>query len=263
MKPIILFLGAGASASRHYPTVDHFFEHVGSPPGSGFKTACQELARFIAIEEGTSDNLAWPLYNAEKLLGKLEQLTATEKVLNRELRIRLPNAQGDGVSASDLTDFLKKEIVRLYGRRPSFSMEPPPDMDPLGGLFKIMNERSPQSDPLHVFTTNYDTVVDKFFSEWSWKTAFDPYQPKLCSGFSSDRPGTWNPSTFDEKPRPNERLVHLHKLHGSTTWKYRAGSLGQREFVDTGWGEPTGEYDCVLYFGYKSVPETEPFKTLH
>jgi hypothetical protein len=32
--------------------------------------------------------------------------------------------------------------------------------------------------------------------------------------------------------------------------------------IETGWGMPT-PHDCLLYFGYKSVPETEPFITLH
>jgi hypothetical protein len=32
--------------------------------------------------------------------------------------------------------------------------------------------------------------------------------------------------------------------------------------VETGWGRPT-EHDCLLYFGYKSVPEKDPFLKLH
>ncbi|MDA2914195.1 SIR2 family protein [Acidobacteriia bacterium AH_259_A11_L15] len=263
MKQILLFLGAGASAVRNYPTVDHFFEHLETPPASGYKTACQELARLIDVAEDTSEAKGWPVYNAEKILGRLEELRTAEELLSRPLRIRLPNVQGDGISPRELTAYLKRELIRLYGRRPSFSMPPPPDTDPLGDIFRLMNERTPEGEPLSVFTTNYDTVVEQFFSEWSWQLAFRPYQPRLCTGFSSDRPGIWNPSVFDEHSKPKECLVHLHKLHGSATWKYRPASLGKKEVVDTGWGEPTGEYDCVLYFGYKSIPEGEPFKVLH
>ena len=54
------------------------------------------------------------------------------------------------------------------------------------------------------------------------------------------------------------RLIKLAKLHGSVTWK-RDGAGG---IVDTRWAMPT-EHDILLYFGYKSVPEQEPFLALH
>lgn len=55
-------------------------------------------------------------------------------------------------------------------------------------------------------------------------------------------------------------MIHLVKLHGSITWK--TGRNDPRRPVETGWREHTA-HECLLYFGYKSVPEDEPFITLH
>ena len=80
---ITLFLGAGASAWESFPTVLQFFEHVKFPDGvdaRGFKTACMELARRIAIAERTQENHSWPRVDAEKLWGNLELLVSSNKL---------------------------------------------------------------------------------------------------------------------------------------------------------------------------------------
>jgi hypothetical protein len=67
---------------------------------------------------------------------------------------------------------------------------------------------------------------------------------------------------FADSPRAAFCPVNLIKLHGSATWKW--DSEGEsRQPVDIGLALPTEGYDCLVYFGYKSIPEIEPFKTLH
>ena len=66
------------------------------------------------------------------------------------------------------------------------------------------------------------------------------------------------PKLFAESPKDRERVVRLVKLHGSVTWKKDDTNLP----VETDWSSPTPR-DCLLYFGYKSIPEEEPFITLH
>jgi hypothetical protein len=83
------------------------------------------------------------------------------------------------------------------------------------------------------------------------------------TGFSETGSRAFSPQTFAARSTPGERLVHFIKLHGSVSWKLQR-RLGRQTVVETaGSTAPTGEHDCVLYFGYKSVPEEEPFKTLH
>src|ERR1700691_1297087 len=81
---------------------------------------------------------------------------------------------------------------------------------------------------------------------------------RACTGFTAGRPGRWQPRLFSEGPRPKERFIQVVKLHGSATWK-RGGA---NQPLETGWAMPTA-HDCLLYFGYKSVPQEEPFITLH
>ncbi|MGH9452150.1 MAG: hypothetical protein ACRD11_16700 [Terriglobia bacterium] len=80
---ITLFLGAGASVCESFPTVFQFFERVKFPDGAdarGFHTACQELARRIAVAERTQENSQWPRFDAEKLWGNLQLLVNSNKL---------------------------------------------------------------------------------------------------------------------------------------------------------------------------------------
>ena len=107
MKPLILFLGAGASAIKGFPTVDHFFERLETQPGSGFQAACQEIVRVLDVLEGTSELRNWPICNAEKVFGRLEEMAKVEEFPNADITIRIPNAIGPGVRPSDLIAHLK------------------------------------------------------------------------------------------------------------------------------------------------------------
>jgi len=84
----------------------------------------------------------------------------------------------------------------------------------------------------------------------------------LRTGFAVGTPGRWHPEIFFAEPRRGFCPVNLIKLHGSTTWKWDGEGEGRQPF-HTGLPTPTGEYDCLVYFGYKSIPEIDPFKTLH
>src|ERR1700691_869321 len=77
---------------------------------------------------------------------------------------------------------------------------------------------------------------------------------RLRTGFSAGRPGRWRPDLLSDQPTTGERLINLVKLHGSATWKLDAA----RQPIETGWSMPT-DHDCLLCFGYKSVPEQNPF----
>ncbi len=129
---------------------------------------------------------------------------------------------------------------------------------PHNELFKLLDVVVPDTEPLHVFTTNYDGLVEQLFEHWRNGNSQIYKQFRVCTGFSSSQPGRWEAELLEEKPIPGVRLIKLAKLHGSITWK--RDPVGR--IVDTRWPMPT-EHDVLLYFGYKSVPEQEPFLTLH
>jgi hypothetical protein len=154
-------------------------------------------------------------------------------------------------------NFLKLEIVRVYGR------DFPRRIDnSYSGLFKLLDTRIPEGQSIMVFTTNYDTVLESQIQNPRFAGVVFRAKPKLCTGFRPGNPSRWQPDVFDEPPGQNVRPIILFKLHGSVNWKWDS-STGRRLPVEMDWREPTGDKDCLIYFGYKSVPEDEPFKTLH
>jgi hypothetical protein len=263
--PITLFLGAGASACESFPTVLQFFEHVDFPDGldaRGFKTACIELARRIAVAERTQENNNWPRFDAEKLWGNLELLVSSNKLTKVPFGLPVTHAglspQNAAVSPEDLLGFLKGQILRIYGRRVSMPSKPCPH----GGLFAFLNEIVPPEEPICVYTTNYDTIIEDFFCSQSFSEETFHCAGQVCTGFEQGNPGRWKPDLFDAKPAAGTRQVNLFKLHGSVTWKWESTG-SDMEPIEMNWRQPTGDTDCLLYFGYKSVPETNPFRTLH
>ena len=259
--PITLFLGAGASACESFPTVLQFFEQVNFPDGldaRGFKTACMELARRISVAERTTDNVNWPHFDAEKLWGNLELLVDSNKLSTAPFHLPVSNA-GSGVSPESLLTFLKEQILRIYGRSISTTPSTP---RPHRDLFALMNKMIPTEEHISVYTTNYDTVIEDLIRSPSFSMETFQTDAHVCTGFAQGNPARWNPEMFDTKPSPGTRQVRLLKLHGSVTWKWDATGHGL-EPVEMNWKQPTGDTDCLLYFGYKSVPETDPFRTLH
>lgn len=250
-----MFFGAGASCFAKFPAVDSFFGSVAWPQeGRGFEAACRELARRIAIAEHTQENIKWPTFNAEKIFGWLEALEKTGRVADGPPRIRIPRPQVE-ISVDDVILFLRREIVRIYGNGiGSENLRTAPH----AALFKLLDALAPPGEPLRVFTTNYDRVLEQLLENWDNANQVFGDNLRVCTGFSSERAAQWEPALFSEKPRSNERLVHLVKLHGSVTWKRDDTGLP----LETGFRMPT-EHDCLLYFGYKNIPEEEPFIALH
>jgi len=251
---VAVFAGAGASCFAGLPTVCSFFKRAGWPPSHGFEAACQEIARRISISEANEENLAWPDFDAEKLFGWLEILERAGRIHGQSIDIHVPNLRFT-IPADAVISHLRKEIVRIYGSKLATETLL---SAPHQSLFKLLDDLTPRSDPLYVFTTNYDTVLEQLFEDAATSQQVFRHKLRVCTGFSSARPGQWQPALLSEKPKSDERLIHLVKLHGSATWKRDDA----QQPIETGWRMPTDQ-DCLLYFGYKSVPEHEPFFTLH
>jgi len=252
-----VLLGAGASYFANFPTVESFFKHA-LPRGGILDELCSQLARRISIYERTQENLKWPLFNAEKVFAWLEVLDEAQRIQSVDggaQSVNISNGRGLEKRADELMSELKREIVRVYATQ----LKPETLTDaPHNGLFKLLDTLIPDTEPLHVFTTNYDRLVEQLFEHWRNGNSQMFKQIRICTGFSPDQPGYWQPKLLEEKPIPGVRLVKLAKLHGSITWKRDP----VWQIVDTRWAVPT-EHDVLLYFGYKSIPEQEPFLALH
>jgi hypothetical protein len=154
----MLFLGAGASAPAGLPLVREFFEHVDFPPDRGFKAACLRVAQLIEAEEGRNGPSDLRGYDAEKLFGRLEMLSQTEALVQHPFRIPVSATNDIGISPGELLDFLKRELVRIYGQTPPSHILPPipampPDYQPLLNLLHETSQLKNRSGSLPPTTT--------------------------------------------------------------------------------------------------------------
>jgi SIR2-like domain len=149
---------------------------------------------------------------------------------------------------------LRNEIVRIYGSQIASDVL---SRAPHRSLVEVLDRLSPVNVPLYFFTTNYDAIIEQILQDEQGISLAGGRKLRVCTGFTADRPGRWRPELLCAHPARSERLIHIVKLHGSATWK-KDGSGP----IETGWGMPT-PHDCLLYFGYKGIPEQEPFITLH
>ena len=166
-SPALAFLfGAGASARFNYPTVTNFFgqcKHKGFPHDD-----CEDLWRYIRVLEGRNSNEKYPKINAEAVFSLAEQILQVHAALRTDSappqfprRTKLPVLRS-GISAPDLYKRLTDGIITVYGKMPE---EGPPDSDPLAELVKEADEFVPEGQPLWLFTTNYDTVIENSLEE--------------------------------------------------------------------------------------------------
>ncbi len=250
----VVFVGAGASCFAELPTVLSFFKRVEWPGNRGLSATCEDLARRVSILEGTQENAAWPEFDAEKLFGWLELLEKIETLPSPGWGTQTSSLSAPA-PVSPVISHLRSEIVRIYGGSiaPDFLARAPHR-----SLIDLVDRLSPTNAPSYFFTTNYDALIEQIFEGEAGVSLSSGRKLRVCTGFTENRPGRWRPELLCAPPAPSERLVHLVKLHGSATWK-RDGSGYP---IETGWGMPT-PHDCLLYFGYKSVPEQEPFIALH
>lgn len=211
---------------------------------------CQHLAREISIYEESQEHYTWPEFDAEKIFGWLE-------LIERAGRIRDTNigmTYSSQFSVQNVLSHLRSEVVRIYGA----SLAPDVFSEaPHHSLIELIDKVVPPNEPLHFFTTNYDGIIEQILEAKGSEFLTSGRRLRVCTGFNSTRPNRCQPELFRAKPERGERLVHVVKLHGSATWKKDDSGP-----VETGWGMPTS-HDCLLYFGYKSIPNEEPFIALH
>lgn len=85
--------------------------------------------------------------------------------------------------------------------------------------------RSATRQRLHIFTTNYDRVIE-FGAELAGLRLMDRFVGNICPVFRSSRLEVdlhYNPPGIRGEPRYLEGVVHFTKLHGSLDWIYSDG----------------------------------------
>ncbi len=110
------------------------------------------------------------------------------------------------------------------GSEPEFAFTP---TGYLVSLLLTFASRTPNRDRLHVFTTNYDRVIE-YACEVSGIRILDRFIGSLAPRFRSSRMDIdlhYNPAGIRGEPRFLEGVIRLTKLHGSVDWKFQDGTV--------------------------------------
>ena len=154
------------------------------------------------IHDSLSPELdAWESVLNETLIAFLKQVLDTERGINQAL--------------ANVDDHEKADGVRRL----------------LGGFLLPFASRTPSRERLHIFTTNYDRVIE-YGCDLLGLRVIDRFLGNLNPVFRSSRLGVdlhYNPPGIRGEPRYLEGVVRLTKLHGSLDWRAQTGPSGRAE----------------------------------
>lgn len=203
----LLFLGAGAPKSAGIPTmiefVSEFTNHI---ENSQLDSDCKKLLRTI-----TDSSKRFGTPDIELVLKTLNEFTTLDKSV---VEATISSFTAHGRLSSDiekivnhstillptLKEFIKNRCSQFDGTNVTKYYSYLFDE-----LFKIDNL-------IDVFTTNWDATVEYYCVQKGIK---------IKDGIEDIRfkRNQWRPSTLDDIPRNvHEKMVRLHKLHGSISW---------------------------------------------
>ena len=196
---LCFFLGAGASVEAKVPNtvqfVTAFQEWLGSyrqrklnrEVGSAFGYVCSRLSRWVRLRS-----------NAGKQVDVEAVLEAIAILLSGDSQTAAAFLRPRGASAgtpSSAQLYKLQEILKDFIRERC--IVDPSRTDYLGPFLRLLD----QYRPLHIFSVNYDIVVEQFC---------DRHQRTYSDGFELH----WRPEVFDNAKAD----VLLYKLHGSVNW---------------------------------------------
>lgn len=131
--------------------------------------------------------------------------------------------------------------------------EPPFDKDPLFAhrefFRRLLASRRPEAPRVRVFTTNYDTVIERSLDECGIQY-FDGFVGSVRRRIelaSYEQDLYTAPAGGVGSLRRVHNVVHLYKIHGSLTWRVETtAALGTTTVVQGG-GPPTKDEIAVIY----------------
>lgn len=124
------------------------------------------------------------------------------------------------------------------------------------GLFELLFDQISPSKELHVFTTNYDSVIENYCVNTGLM---------LNCGFQVENRTYrqfWHPKLLGKSCKG--KCIKLYKLHGSLDWRETNDNRIERVSTEEPVSETTRRYrrNMLIYPARKSYAAEEPFSTL-
>lgn len=243
-SPVIVFLGAGASAPLGKPVSEQFVARLVSEI-----TSENEASLLSVLVSARGPDL-------ELIMGDLETFLNLHYVSSFVFDGGNPSAYiANTYDAESLRSLIRHSIIREYR-----SIDLTRAIEVYQPLFDtIFNHLDSASQCLPVFTTNYDCAIENFCAElYPDYECTDGMEPGI-------REVIWTPNEFEYlKIRDQVRQIVLFKVHGSVNWMRLMAtgkvvqSLPMYDVADS------DEYqNTVIYPTGNKVATSEPYLTAY
>ena len=254
---VALFLGAGASRAFDYPTTLEFVGNLTDVLGADEKRILNSILRSPEVSD---------IEHVLQTLDPIIDFNSNSYVQNlfkkSQVRINLVDGQ---VSWNDFVRWckrLKETIISELHRQYEFDRSKLQQIiDTFNELDSILSEINRVGE-LHIFTTNYDSVIERFCIDSGREIEF------TC-GFRTDfRSGRqfWYPEELKDWKFDEDRNegIRLYKLHGSLDWRETEDNRIERMPTEEEVSKTTRRYkrNILIYPAQKSYAIGEPFKPL-
>ena len=242
---ISLFLGAGASVPFGMPTTKQFKEKLSDISEIQDEAIMRGL--FSALDLEDIEHILQAIEDIENI-GKHGEMFLEHLSFILEPKLT-------GLSFDKLLKGLRsyrrtiiKQVYKFYSFDNTNIGQVKTHYDPIFGIL--------DSKKIHVFTTNYDQVVEEYVRDNDRLTPND--------GFEHDKSATknfFNPDYFDTNSNDGKTQVNIYKLHGSLNWKKVDGKIIRQE----GEEQNQNESENILIYptlNPKNGLDEEPHKTI-
>lgn len=213
MPEVALFLGAGASKAFGYPTTLDFVSNLKEVLQSIEKSIFESILKFPNISD------------IEDVLRQLDPITNVGsndyvQTMFRGSTIPQPNQLGVEMKINIFFNFcetLKQSIINELYSQYEFDESKIKKIVEYYDLLRVILANINKNPELHVFTTNYDSVFERYCNNTNILNDF------TC-GFKTDKRSRrefWHSEWLKNwKFDPNRNKgIRLYKLHGSLDWR--------------------------------------------
>jgi len=256
MPKTVLFLGAGASRAFGYPTTLEFVNElrdVLEPLEKDILNSILKSPKVSDIEHvlQTLD----PIINPESidyLRGVLQGSPISMQIFRTEVNW--------GTFILSCQQLKKSIIAELFSQYEFNRTKLDKIIKCFTALDSILCDVN-QLKELHVFTTNYDSVIENYCIHCD-------KQMEFTCGFRTDRRSErhfWYPEELKKWDRSKgAKRIRLYKLHGSLDWRETADGRIERVSIEEAVSPRTRRYkrNIIIYPAQKNYAVEEPFRRL-
>ena len=243
-EKILLFTGAGMGVPLGLPTTTDFTRDV----QKGAKEVTKHVVSYLGDSGG---DIEWVLSTLE---GFAKDVAFTEFLLEQiaktnPLRKSIGQLKSDASSENRRIKKLIFNRLAKYDRAAAFRIYP--------NVLREIRTAFPKAG-VSVVTTNYDLTFEAAIQQHA-----DGWAELGVSDFSYGFKSEFGLSVYDPDAvyAWESDVVEFVKVHGSLDWHRDSSNRCTRAGLATVPDDP--DKMPILYPGYKQVPETEPFASLH